>query len=177
MAVTLAACNFTVSGQASLQEDLSLFVPAGTVQVGSAGFGSLTLSLDAGTGDNQGNQMYAARLTVPAGGGVSLNLSDGTLKNFRGQSITLSAVKLALVAVVNPDDVMQVWVGPQGVANGAQLWFKGTGSDAADAVYRGLLQTNLKAGWAVSAPGSQVLRIANPGGADVQVDVVIVGVQ
>lgn len=177
MAVEIAACTFTVSGQASLQEDLSLFVPDGTVQVGSAGFGALTFTLDNGSGDNQGNQMYAARLTVAAGGGVSLNLSDGTLKNFRGQSIAFSAVKLALVAVVDPDGVKKVWVGPQGVANAAPLWFKGTGSDAADGVDRGLLQTNLKAGWAVSAPGSQVLRIANPGGSAVDVDVVLVGVQ
>jgi hypothetical protein len=177
MSVELATCNFTISGQASLQEDLSLYIPNGTVQVGSAGFGSLQLTLENGTGDNQANQMFAERITVPAGTAVELDLCDGSLENFRGQPITFSKVKLFLIGVVEDDGIKHVYVGPMGVANGAQLWFLGTGADAAADVYHGEVKTNLKDGWDVSVTGGSVLSIYNPQGTDdVQVDVVIIGV-
>lgn len=177
MAVNLAACNFTVSGQASLLEDLSLYTPDGTVQIGSGGFGSITLSLAHGTGDNEANQMFAERITVPAGAAVDLDLCDGSLENFRGQPIAFSKVKLVVVGVVGADGVKHVYVGPMGTPGGAQLWFLGTGPDAAADVYHGEIKTNLKGGWDVSATGGSVLSIYNPDGTDdVQVDVVIIGV-
>lgn len=177
MAVTLAACTFTVSGQASLQEDLSLYIPAGTVQIGSGGFGAITLSLNDGTGDNEANQMFAERITIPAGAAVDLDLCDGSLENFRGQPITFEKVKIAIFGIVNPDGVKHVYAGPMGTPGGAQLWFLGTGADAAADVYYGEIKSNLLAGWDVSVTGGSVLTIYNPDGTDdVQVDVVIIGV-
>jgi hypothetical protein len=177
MAVTLADCNFTLSGQASLKEDLSLYIPDGTVQIGANGFGSITLTLENGTGDNEANQMFTERITVPAGAAVDLDLSDGSLENFRGQPISFEKVKIFLIGVVDADGVKHVYVGPMGTPNGAQLWFLGTGADAAADVYYGEIKSNLVAGWDVSVTGGSVLSIYNPDGTDdVQVDVVIIGV-
>jgi hypothetical protein len=177
MAVEIATCNFMISGQASLQEDLSLYIPDGTVQIGSAGFAALNFSLENGTGDDQANQMYCERITVPASSAVDLDLCDGTLTNFRGQSITFNSIKQVVVSVVDADGLKRVFIGPQGVAGGAQLWFLGVGADAADEVLYGEIKTNLKYGWSVSVTGGSVVRIYNPEmTSDVSVDVVIVGV-
>lgn len=174
MAVNLAACNFTVSGQASLLEDLSLYTPDGTVQIGSGGFGSITLSLTNGTGDNEANQMFAERITVPSAGGVVLNLCDGSLKNFRGQAITFERIKLVVIAVVDPDGDKVVTVGPEGLAAGARLWFQD--ASGSDQVLYAVVQSNLKTGWAVSPAGEREFSMTNNGPDDVQVDVVIIGV-
>lgn len=176
MSVSLASCTLTVTGEATLHDTSDpVSVPSQTVQIGS-GFETLTYTLEDGTGVGQANQLYAAQVTVPAGGNLDLDLSGG-LTNFRGATITFTKVKLAVFAVVAPDGTKKVWVGPQGVTNAAQLWFKGAGADAAEEVFRHAQHVHPDAGWTVTAGTGDKLRLANPGGADVLVDVLMVGVQ
>lgn len=178
MSVELTACNFNISGTASLNEDLSLYSPDGTVQIGSSGFGAITLALENGTGDNQANQMYAARVTVPSGGALGFDLCDGSMENFRGQPISFSKIKLVILSLVTPGSGRHVVVGPQGVADAAQLWFAGAGTDAGTQVFESEIKSNLLEGWDVSTSGDSVFVLSAPAGTeDVEIDLVIIGVQ
>lgn len=180
MPVELTSCTFSISGVATLQDGtLTIHAPTDPVQIGSGGFEELGFTLEDGTDDGQANQMYVARITVPAGGSVLLDLSDGSLLNFRGEEITLSAVKIVVVSVNEPDGVKRVYVGPLGEAGGAQLWFPGTGADAGNEVLYGVIQPNLLHGWPVGVTDGSILAIEAPDTTpgDIDVNVIIIGVQ
>lgn len=179
MPVNLSSCSFSITGSATLQDQsLLIHTPTDPFQIGADGFDALAYTLEDGVEDGQANQMYVAQVTVPAGGAVSLDLADGSLENFRGESIVFSAIKIALFSIADADGVKRVYVGPQGDADGCQLWFNGTGADAAEEVIQSTMKANLLAGWTVGQTGSSVLVISSPDGSgdDVVVNVLLIGV-
>ena len=185
MPVSLNDCTFQITGRAGLTDTGSIiWTPSGAVQIGAGEFAAILSVLTDGTGDEQANQMFVSRLTVPAGTALELNLCDGSLTNFIGEPIAFTAIKLAIFSVVDPASGKRVYVGPLGATDGARLWFTAAGAtdglDAGEEVVVGTVHIHPYSGWAVGPTiGEETLRIEQPDatGGDVEVNVILIGVE
>ena len=177
MAVSITECSFNVTGSVSaLDPDGTIYSNELAAQIGSGAFDAIRFALEDGTGDAQANQVFVGQFTLEGGNNLDLDMIDGTLVNFKGESIVFSTVNMVLVSVVSPDGDIRLLVGPQGVTDGAQLWFGGTGADASEEVFTVLFHAH-PVGWTVGS-GDSLVRLLHPDGtgADVTVNVIIVGV-
>ena len=143
---------------------------ADEIILGNTAFPAVGASLADGTSANKANKFWAKILTIAAGGHVDLVLTDGSLTNGRGQPVAFSAIKRQFVRVRSPA------TGGKRVAMGgaAQTWAGWlTGTAVNEVVYDVLLKVADADGIAVNA--GDTLRLTNPTGSSVQVDVVLVG--
>jgi hypothetical protein len=175
----------TFTGSLSLAAMLSLSKNTATPGVnsgnvlrlvsGSNTFPSLSSDIANGTGSGQANQLYAKSFTITTGSNQDLDLA-GSLANEFGETITFAKIKGIIVCIASPDGTKKVRVGPQGVANGAQLWFGGTGATVYEEVEEVLVRGAKYTGWTVVA-GTDVLRINNPTASSVTVHIALWGTE
>ncbi|VTS03288.1 hypothetical protein [Tuwongella immobilis] len=175
------AANIRIDVTASLTDlDRVIYIPTASLQSNSGGLPGLNVSLGQGDIDGEANELFAEVLTIAAGGNSDVDLKQFT-NVLRQANRSLSAVKLFYATLIGdeetplPDGVHRFVVGPLGVANGAALWFAGSGADAGEAVWDAVARVNRWAGWPVS-PTSKILRFHNPSANPIQVAVVIAGV-
>lgn len=150
----------------------------GQQQPASYGFGVLpetTFSLETGTGSGQANKWYLARRTLAATTYDLLDLAGG-LSDYKGNAITLTTLKRALVKVVSADGSKRLRVGPQNQANAAQLGWGGTGATVYADVYDVLDLRHPWAGWAVTAGTGDVFPVYNPTAGSIDYAVWLLGV-
>jgi hypothetical protein len=132
--------------------------------------------LEHGTGSGQGNVWYLARRTVADGADDDIDLAGG-VSDYRGVTITFTAVKRLLIRIVEPDGTKVLRVGPQGVTNGWQGPWGGTGATVYEMVLEETDHRNSFGGWVVTAGTGDILRIHNPGVDPVTYAIWIVGTQ
>lgn len=151
-----------------------------TLQAQPASYGqgilpSSVFTLASGTGTGQASKWYLARRALA---GTTFDLLDlaGGLTDYAGASLTFSAVKRCLVAVVSPDGTKKLRVGPQDQSNAWQGWFGGTGATVYEEVFHTTDRKHPYAGWTVTGGSADVLAVYNPGATSVTYAIWIIGV-
>lgn len=130
------------------------------------------LVISSGTDDFQANNWYLARRTVAGTTSDNLDLAGG-LSNFGG-TLTFTKIKRVYVAIIDPDGVKSLRVGPQSVSNAWTGPF-GSTSDYASVMYRlDLLEPY--DGWTVAAGTADILGIYNPGATPVTYAILLIGI-
>ena len=147
---------------------------SGFVKTGE-GLPTLSTTLTNGTGNQQGNQAYAQLYTIAAGANADIDLNSGSILGLVNAVASFTKIKKIVVAIKDHDGTKKVRVGPQGVTNGAQLWFGGTGATCYEEVVEWTVKVNSYGGWTVTAGTGDILRINNPTAGSVDVYIAIVG--
>ena len=145
-----------------------------TVQAGQDEYPSLKVTYTAGTGNNQINRRVTKRYTIAGSANQDLDLAASLTDDF-GDTITFTKIKELIVSLAAPDGTLKVRVGPQNVTNGWQGPFGGVGASDYVDVFHHQRFVDPFTGFAVTAGTGDILRIHNPGGSSVTVDVVIAG--
>ena len=131
--------------------------------------------LAAGTAAGQVDQVYFRKITVPAGSGVSVDLKGGGGElDLVNRPLALVNLKYLYLEVAAPAAGVEITVGPHGVANAFQGWWPGVTAADKTPVRDKFEQVDRTAGWAVGA-STKILRLANAGGADVDVYLIAAG--
>jgi hypothetical protein len=169
-----AGLRLTGSGSLTAAEAVQLASVPAAFGVGANGFSGWDFALTNGTGNGQVNEAYVGRQTVPAGSHVDLDLS-GSLTNPLNQTVNFTAIKYLLVLIRSPDGTLAIKVGPQGATNAWQGPFGGVTATDYEQVYEKFERANRFGGWPVANGATDVLRLSNPGGTDVSVDILILG--
>lgn len=137
----------------------------------------LGCGLTFGTGPNQANRFYCLNRTLVT---VTYDLLDlsGSLVDAFGNTISLTALKLAIVAIDAPDGTKKVYAGPQNQTHAV----KGPWGSATDAnCYREVTNWDAVvnepvAGYAVVGGATDVFPVYNPTGSSVDYWILLVGV-
>jgi hypothetical protein len=175
MADTYAA-NFNLSGQASVDSDLDNRRAYQSVEIGQDEFPSLAVTYASGSATGQIQKYYARRFTIAGGANQDIDLAGSVTSDLVSSgTVTFATVKELIVAIVEPDGTKVIRVGPQNVSNGWQGPFGGVGANDYEQVYHHFRRSNPFSGWTVTAGSADILRIHNPGGSAVDVDVIILG--
>lgn len=174
MANELAA-TFTLTGDLTLTKANDVAAIATSFSIGSNDWPEVTHEFEDGTADGKANEIYLAQLTIAAGATTSIDLSGTTYDNPFGEDLALTAVRAIVVTVEEPSSSKVVRVGPQNVANAAQLWFGGTGATCYEEVYNSVFRFRSTGGWTVTAGTGDLLPINNPGASSVVVNVLVIG--
>lgn len=145
-----------------------------TANYGQGALPSRTLAFTNGTADQQVNLWYLAQRTLAATTTDSLDLAGG-LTGYGGATLTFTKIKRVYVSIVSPDGTKSLRVGPQGVANAAQLGWGGTGATVYNTVITDLDLVHSYAGWSVTAGTGDILPIYNPGASAVTYAIFILG--
>lgn len=127
-----------------------------------------------GTGDNQVNKAYFAQRTLNATTTESLDLAGG-ITDYAGAAITLTVLKYAYLAIVSPDGTKALRVGPQNVANAAQLGWGGTGATVYDTIYTDWELYRPIDGYAITAGTGDLFPVHNPGAEAVTYAILLMG--
>jgi hypothetical protein len=121
----------------------------------------------------QANKLYFFQGAIASGATKSINLNGGSDKDVDGVALALSKIKYALVAVISPDGVKYVQVGPRGVSSAWQGPWGGTGATVYINVPYRWEYCGLAAGIAVSS--GELFVVKNPGGASLNVLIALMG--
>jgi len=172
---TTFALELNVTGNGSLKDDLGVWAPTGSFDIGT-GVDKIQILLEDGVGDNAAKVLYVSRQTINAGASFALNLFGGTLTDFRGTAINLTALKGVLVVLRAPTSATRFTIGPDGGATPLQAWFNSTAAGQKTTHYHFCLETMpWTAGWPVVA-ANDCLYIGNPSATAIEVDVVAWGI-
>lgn len=167
--------SYSLSADYTLAKDPTIGSVSAQGAVGSDDFPEMTHEWEDGTGDGQANEVYSELLTIPASSTVSLDLSGTTRQNPFEEDIAFTSIVAVIVAVVDPASTKRVRLGPQNVANAAQLWFGGTGAGMYVEIYDDFAMVRKTGGWTITAGTGDLLPISNPDGTDVDVAIMIIG--
>lgn len=174
MANTLSA-SYSLSADYTLAKDPTIGSVSAQGAVGSDDFPEMTHDWEDGTGDGQANEVYSALLTIAASSTTSLDLSGAAIENPFEEAIAFTTIVAVFLAVVDPASTKRVRLGPQNVANAAQLWFGGTGATVYQEIYDDFAMVRKTGGWTITAGTGDLLPISNPDGVDVDVAILIIG--
>ena len=147
---------------------------SGLIQTGDV-LPSLSAPLTDGTGAIQGNMVHAAKYTLAAAANVDIDLAGTSLVNPVNGVASFSYVRQFILVIDTPDGIKKLRVGPQGVANAAQLWFGGTGATVWEDVKEWVVRTDRYVGWPVVPATGDLLRINNPSAVSVDFYLVLLG--
>lgn len=168
--------GLTLQGEYVISGAAGLSTPRSTVPIGSGPWGPMALALTFGDpGPFTIRQGFQGRRTVVAGGNDDLDLS-GTLVNEYGESVVLVSVKLLLVAIVAPDGVKRLRVGPQGLAQAfAGPWGGVTATDFTAVDNWCPVINHPWDGYPIVAGATDKLRVHNPSAVDVDYNLLVAG--
>lgn len=176
MATELSA-SVGISGSSRLDDNgRAVYVPTAPVQFGAGGWDAMETAFTDGTGDSQANKQYCEQLTVSASSSLDINLNGSTLVNGLNLTLNFTAIKWATFSIVSADGSKRLYIGPQGVANAAQLWFGGVGATVYEVVWSYVTRVHpWTAGWPLTV-GNGILRFTNPTAGAVLCNVLLVGI-
>lgn len=177
--------GFTLSGSASYQAaGGGISVPIDGITLGQNDFAVVNPQLAYGTGASltsagaiQINDWYSKLASIGATTTLTISLNGGADANPFGTALAFTALKFLVIAVMGADGAKVVRVGPQNVANSAQLWFGGTGAQAYEQVYFSTMKVGALAGWTITAATAMNFNIHNPGASAVSVAILLGGVR
>lgn len=162
----MLTATITVTGTGQLVKTLDVSNPTDQVDIGNNNFPELEISLTDGTGSNEATSWFTDERTVTAGSTDSIDL-NGTLTGPLGDPINWTTVRVIVIAITVPDGIQILRVGPQGVADAAQLGFGGTGSQAYLETDNFLILARPWGGWGITAATADLLPVKNPTGVSV----------
>lgn len=178
MAIELVGASFKFTGSSSIVDpDQINHVPVDSVEVGASGFPTELIDYTVGTDVLQADMSWFAAITIPAGGNYDIDFDGGLTPRLGNTPIVWSQIKSVNIAVDTPDGTKEVMVGPQGVASGIQLWFGDTGATSWESVKTWRYWEEPYNGWNALGSEGTILRLHNPGAADIIVHIIIVGIQ
>lgn len=127
-----------------------------------------------GTAASQADLVYRARRTVTASSNITIDLA-GSLADRFGTTITMARVKM--IALYNRAAIGSGLVIGIGAGSNPLINFIGDASDIINLRPGGVLLLSAPdaTAYAVTAATGDILKLTNPGGTDVAVDVMIVG--
>lgn len=121
------------------------------------------------------NDWYDEIVSITTGATKTIDLTGGSDANPFGVALAFTVVKCVIVALLDPDGINYVKVGPQAVANAWQGWFGGTGAGMYESVYWSTVHAGPAAGWTVTAGTGDLFTIINPNAGTVSVAIFIAG--
>ena len=121
------------------------------------------------------NDWIRTRVTLAATTTVSVDLIGSAYQNPFGVNLAFTAIKAIFAVLVTPDGSKKFRIGPQNVANAAQLCFGGVGAQAYIESCWYVPLIGPPAGWAITAGTADLLPLYNPGGSSIDVDLVVIG--
>jgi hypothetical protein len=168
--------SLTLQGEGVIYGTAGLGTPRNTVPIGSGSWAPMTLALTYGAAaDNKVKQWYQAQRTVAAGADDPLDLA-GSLTNELGESVVLTSVKVLLIAIVAPDGIKQLRVGPQGLAQAFQgPWGGVTATDFTNVDNWCTVINNPWSGYPIVAGATDKIQVHNPSAVSVTYNVLAVG--
>lgn len=131
-------------------------------------------SLSYGTGANQVNKIYFAKRTLAATTFDLLDLAGG-LTDPTGATITMTALKLAYIALMTQDGTNALRIGPQAQANAGAFMWGGTGATVYHTTYSDWEDYRPITGWTVTAGTGDIFPIYNPGATSVDYAILLLG--
>jgi hypothetical protein len=155
------SATLELTGSGFLTKALDLSSPSDSVVIGQNSFPQCLLSLTDGTGDEQAQQWWSDLRTVAAGATDSIDLY-GSLTGPLGNTVQPVTIRAIIIAVVSPAVAKYLRVGPQNVANAAQLGFGGVGAQAYLEFDKFIPLIRAYGGWAIAAGTGDLLPIKNP---------------
>lgn len=172
--MTLSA-TFDLDARGLLSRDDTISIVNDPVQSGQNSFPDMSVEITDGTGASQANRWYRSQQTLAAGANLDLDLAGGITDPF-GATVTFTAVKWIILAVVSPDGAKSLRIGPQGLANAFQGPHGGVaaGNYVTVKYFQKFLDYSA-GGWAVTAGTGDILRINNPGAVSVTFSIWIGG--
>jgi hypothetical protein len=184
MAANLTA-TFSVTGSGKYSAAANASGRSDSLNIGQNGFDFSLPNLVYGTAntlDSSGrlscNDWYLDSFSIAGTTTASIDVSgSGSYTNPFGTTLAFTSIRCIGVAIQSPDGALKVRVGPQNVANAAQLWFGGVGATAYEETCWGVLKLSPPAGWAITAGTGDLIVINNPGATAVTVAVFIAGVK
>jgi hypothetical protein len=167
--------TFSLTGSGILTAALDVESPTSQVAIGQGGFPAVGFSLTYGTGNLQAQSWWSDKRTVAAGATDSIDLNGGGLVGPLGAAVNFTNVKVVIIAIDTPDGVKLLRVGPQGVANAAQLGFGGTGAQAYVETGTFCVLPRPYGGWAITPATADLLPVKNPSAVSVDYYVWVIG--
>ncbi len=151
--------------------------PNGTngAQFPDIGFSYGTGTVLDGAGAIPVNDIYFFQGTIAAGATKSIDLIGGADLNPDGIALAFTKIKYALVAIVDPDGIVSLQVGPRNVSNAWQGPFGGVGATLYETVYWRWEWGGPAAGTTVTADTGDLFIVKNPGAGDLTVIIAIAG--
>ena len=174
MANTLTA-TMSIAGTGQLTKTTLIDVVNQIWAIGSNNFDPTVVQFANGTGAGQANEMFIGERTVGAGLNDDLDLSGTALQNPHNENVAFTSVRALVLDIDAADGVLQLRIGPQGVANAFQGWQGGVGASNYNQVFKSLFVIHPFAGWTVTAGTADILRINNPSASSVTYRILILG--
>jgi hypothetical protein len=141
--------------------------PVDQINLGQDSFPPAGFTLADGNSNLQAQDWYHTLVSLGTGSTTPIDLKGSALNPF-GATINFVKVKLIIVSITAPDGVKKLRVGPQNVANAAQLGFGGVGAQAYIETDTFCVLPSPYGGWAVTAGTADILPINNPSAVTVQ---------
>ena len=188
MAYTLSIPGIGLNGNGTLSLGATAGLLNSVLQINGNGFTCPGVSVVNGSGTTlsngslQANNWYLNTLTINGSSSYNLTLNGGSDKDPGGVALAFTKIKLVAMSITNiatatviPNGVDYLQIGPQGVANAAQLWFGGTTAAVYETMYWQTFHPGPAAGWTVNSTTASLLPIVNPGSNAITVAVLVVG--
>lgn len=155
------AASFSLTATGTLTNPLDLGTPTYDIAAGSGDFPACSFDVADGNGAAQAQSWWDDKRTLAAAATDSIDLY-GSLTGPFGASVAAVKVKTILVAIDTPGSTKYLRIGPQNVANAAQLGFGGVGATVYYQFSRFALLEDVDAGWTITAGTGDILPIKNP---------------
>jgi len=170
--------TLNVTGSGNINGPVGITTPSSFLNIG-ANWPAMQTKLTFGTGNNQAKNWYLARRTLGAGLNDDLDLSGALTNELGDAGIAFLAIKILLIAIVAPDGVKKLRVGPGAAGAVVTNAFAGPWANVVSAystVDNFAHVINMPwAGYPVTAGTADILRINNPGAANVDYNILIAG--
>ena len=179
MATTAYTAQLTISAVSRISKNTALPTPAGATGLitGSNPTDQITVNdtfaLSFGNGSGQANNHFHGIWTIPNGGRITIDLSGGAETDIFGDLVVATEVKAIYVHNRSTTVAELIHVGGN-VGGVALLWCATAGDEAIIGPSGSFLVTSPIDGWPVAAAANDQLEISNPGGVDIDADVLIV---
>jgi len=119
--------------------------------------------------------IYTATAAIATTADLDLDFNGGTMTDIHGVAIVWTKLHGLIVSIVSPNGTKIVRVGPQAATNAVDLGFTGVASDDWTPVYHSIhMFRPSAAGWTIDAT-HKVVRINNPTGSTINVEIVAFG--
>jgi hypothetical protein len=162
-----------LAGGGRLTGTSELSTNSDSIRFGTTKMPKALLTLATGTGTGQGNVWWSDQRTLATATNENLDL-NGALTNAIGQALALTKVNFLFVAIVAPDGVKKLRVGP-GTATPFALPWGGTAPYVEVIDWLPLIVNRY--GYAVGAGATDTINVANPTAVSVTYNVWVVGSQ
>ena len=172
--------TLNITGNGTLAGPSDITTPSSVITIGN-NWPTMKTTLTYGTAANQAKNWYLKKRTLAAGANDDLDLSGGLTNEVGDTGIIFLAIKVLLIAILSPDGVKKLKVGPGAGAGGTLVAnaFIGPWASAASSFVQidnfGLPINHPWGGYAVTSGTADILRINNPGAGSVDYNLLIVG--